>query len=118
MSDMIDGIECAGVFSDIKKTGSDPAHAKPDLGLIFFKEEMHVSALYTKNRVKAAHILYNNKIGDHPARAVLANSGCANACTGKEGIEDLKLIGGKLAGLLGVEREEVLFASTGVIGKR
>jgi glutamate N-acetyltransferase/amino-acid N-acetyltransferase len=49
---------------------------------------------------------------------VLANSGCANACTGKEGVEDLKLIGGKLAGLLGVKREEILFASTGVIGKR
>ena len=108
---MIDGIEFAGIASGIKKAG-------PDLGLIFFKENMHVSALYTRNRVKAAHILYNRRLAAHPVRAVLANSGCANACTGKEGIADLRLIGLRLSGLLGVEREEVLFASTGVIGKR
>ncbi len=51
-------------------------------------------------------------------RALLANSGCANACTGREGVEDLAFIAGRLAGLLGIRQEEILFASTGVIGKR
>ena len=118
MADMIDGTQFAGVFADIKDTGADPAQAKPDIGLIFFTHDMHISALYTRNRVKAAHILYNRRLGDHTVRAVLANSGCANACTGRQGVDDLKAIGAKLAGLLGVERQEILFASTGVIGKR
>jgi len=108
---MIEGVQFAGIASGIKKSGLD-------LGLVFFKEGMHVSALYTRNRVKAGHIHYNRKVQSHPARAILVNSGCANACTGKEGIEDLKEIGADLAAILGVKREEILFASTGVIGKR
>ncbi|MBA4416657.1 MAG: hypothetical protein C0392_01910 [Syntrophus sp. (in: bacteria)] len=109
---LVGGVEFAGVASGIKGKGLD-------LGLAFFKEGMHISALYTRNRVKAAHILYNRKIeGNSPVKAVLVNSGCANACTGKEGVLDLKAIGKNLSGILGVEREEILFASTGVIGKR
>ena len=46
------------------------------------------------------------------------NSGCANACTGEEGIEDLASIAARLADLLDIKKEEILFASTGVIGKR
>lgn len=110
---MIEGVEFAGVAAGIKGEA-----ANPDLGLIFFNEGMHVSSLYTRNRVKAAHILYNRKLEGSPVRAVLVNSGCANACTGKDGIGDLAAIGGNLAPLLGVKREEILFASTGVIGKR
>jgi glutamate N-acetyltransferase / amino-acid N-acetyltransferase len=109
--DMIEGVEFAGIGAGIKGKGLD-------LGLAFFREGMHVSSLYTRNRVKAAHIHYNRRLEDAPVRALLVNSGCANACTGKEGIEDLRTIGKKLSSLLGVKREEILFASTGVIGKR
>ncbi len=108
---MVEGIEFSGIAAGVKKAGLD-------LGLAFFEEPMYVSSLYTKNRVKAAHILYNRKLESKPVRAVLVNSGCANACTGKDGIDDLKEIGGKLSALLNVTREEILFASTGVIGKR
>jgi glutamate N-acetyltransferase/amino-acid N-acetyltransferase len=108
---VIEGIEFAGIASGIKKVGLD-------LGLAFFKDGMHVSALYTRNKVKAAHILYNRKMGGVPVKAILANSGCANACTGKEGLDDLKAVGEVLSGILDVRREEILFASTGVIGKR
>ena len=108
---MIEGIKFAGIASGIKAAGLD-------LALAFFDEPMYVSSLYTRNRVKAAHILYNRRIEDTPVRAVLANSGCANACTGKEGIGDLTSIGGRLSELLGVDGDEILFASTGVIGKR
>jgi len=108
---MISGIEFAGVASGIKAAGLD-------LGLVFFKEDMHVLSLYTKNKVKAAHILYDRRIDNNPVRALLVNSGCANACTGKEGVADLHAIGQELSSMLGIEKEKVLFASTGVIGKR
>ena len=108
---MINGVEFAGIASGIKVTGLD-------LGLVFFKEDTHVLSLYTKNKVKAAHILYDRRIDSGPVRALLVNSGCANACTGKEGVADLQKIGEKLSSALGIDAEKVLFASTGVIGKR
>ncbi|MCX8023332.1 MAG: bifunctional glutamate N-acetyltransferase/amino-acid acetyltransferase ArgJ [Syntrophorhabdaceae bacterium] len=108
---MIKGIQFAGIASGIKPSGLD-------LGLVFFEEEVNVLSLYTKNRVKAAHILYNRKIERGPVRALLVNSGCANACTGKEGIEDLYIISRELSSLLGIGEGKILFASTGVIGKR
>jgi glutamate N-acetyltransferase / amino-acid N-acetyltransferase len=108
---MIKGIEFSGIASGIKPTGLD-------LGLVFFREEMNVLTLYTSNKVKAAHILYDKKLDRKPVRALLVNSGCANACTGKEGISDLADIGEKLARPLKIDRNEILFASTGVIGKR
>ena len=108
---MISGIEFSGIASGIKGPGLD-------LGLVLFKEGMNSLSLYTRNRVKAAHILYNRRIENNPVRAILVNSGCANACTGKEGISDLQIIGNKLSSLLKIRKEEILFASTGVIGRR
>jgi len=108
---MISGIEFSGISSGIKGPGLD-------LGLVLFKEGMNSLSLYTRNRVKAAHILYNRRIENNPVRAILVNSGCANACTGKEGISDLQIIGNKLSSLLKIRKEEILFASTGVIGRR
>ena len=108
---MIPGIQFAGIASGIKPSGLD-------LGLVFFREGMNVFTLYTRNKVKAAHILYNKKVGARPIRALLVNSGCANACTGKEGTDDLNAVAGQLAPLLKIRPAELLFASTGVIGKR
>ena len=108
---MVEGIEFAGVASGIKAKGLD-------LGLVLFKEDMNVLSLYTRNKVKAAHILYNRKIESKPVRALLVNSGCANACTGADGVSDLSAIGQKLSSSLGIGNDKVLFASTGVIGKR
>ncbi len=108
---MISGMEFAGIASGIKAKGLD-------LGLVLFKEDMHVLSLYTRNKVKAAHILYDRKIDSKTVRALLVNSGCANACTGKEGVVDLHAIEQELSPLLGIEKEKVLFASTGVIGRR
>ena len=108
---MISGIEFAGIASGIKPSGLD-------LGLVFFREGMNVFTLYTRNKVKAAHILYNKTVEGRPIRALLVNSGCANACTGKEGANDLGVIAGELAPLLKIRPAELLFASTGVIGKR
>jgi len=108
---MVDGVQFAGIASGIKVKGLD-------LGLVFFKEDMHVLSLYTRNEVKAAHILYNEKIENNTVRALLVNSGCANACTGSEGVSDLRTISQGLSAILNIEKEKILFASTGVIGKR
>lgn len=108
---MIKGIKFSGIESGIKAKGLD-------LGLVLFEEQMHCFAAYTKNNVKAAHILYNKRQTINEVRAILVNSGCANACTGSAGIDDLKNISEALSILLKVEQRQVLFASTGVIGKR
>ncbi len=108
---MIPGIEFGAVEGGIKASGLD-------LGLVFFREEMRAFALYTRNRVKAAHILYDRRVDGNPVRALVVNSGCANACTGKEGVADLRLLARNLAPLLGITPESILFASTGVIGRR
>ncbi|MBA4390680.1 MAG: hypothetical protein C0399_07065 [Syntrophus sp. (in: bacteria)] len=108
---MIKGMEFSGIASGIKPSGLD-------LGLVFFREETNVLALYTSNKVKAAHILYDKKLDRKPVRAILVNSGNANACTGKEGVNDIKNIGEHLSKLLKINPDEILFASTGVIGVR
>ncbi len=110
-SEGLKGIVFSAVASGLKPTGLD-------LGLVYFEEPTHVTALYTRNRVKAAHILYNKKKVKGDVRALLVNSGCANACTGIEGMRDLARIAGALSSSLGIKDDEILFASTGVIGKR
>ncbi|MCX8110870.1 MAG: bifunctional glutamate N-acetyltransferase/amino-acid acetyltransferase ArgJ [Syntrophorhabdaceae bacterium] len=108
---MIKGIRFAGVESGIKPKGYD-------LGLVFFEEPMNCLAAYTRNRVKAAHILFNRRQKTDNVSAILVNSGCANACTGREGLEDIKAINNRLSEALNIEGQGILFASTGVIGKR
>lgn len=108
---MIKGIKFSGIESGIKAKGLD-------LGLVLFEEDMHCFAAYTRNRVKAAHIHYNKNQDIDAIRAILVNSGCANACTGRHGIEDLISISDKLSSALGIKNNQILFASTGVIGKR
>ena len=105
------GVQFSGVASGIKASGLD-------LALVYFEEPTDVASLYTRNKVKAAHILYNKKIVKGAVRALLVNSGCANACTGLEGVRDLGEIAGALSSELGIKTDEILFASTGVIGKR
>jgi len=108
---MIPGIRFGGIASGIKNTALD-------LGLVVFDDPAYLTAVYTKNKVKSAHILYNKKLHTNQVKALLVNSGCANACTGQEGIADLKLLGETLSSGLKVPAKEIVFASTGVIGRR
>jgi glutamate N-acetyltransferase / amino-acid N-acetyltransferase len=107
----VKGVQFSGVASGVKASGLD-------LALVYFEEPTDVAALYTRNKVKAAHILYNRKRVKGAVRALLVNSGCANACTGPEGVHDLGEIAEALSSELGIKDDEILFASTGVIGKR
>jgi len=100
----------AGAFpGGIKKEGSDIA--------VLYSTHGAVSAgVFTNNRVRAACIDWNSERIGRTVRAVIINSGNANACTGYRGIQDSEKIAAAAAEKYGVEKDEVLLASTGVIG--
>jgi len=92
---------------------------RKDLGLIFSTIPAKVAALFTKNTFKAAPVLIDaERIKRGIAQAVLTNSGCANAATGKEGMADALTVSAAAAKQLKIPEEHLLICSTGVIGKR
>lgn len=108
----VPGVRCAGVASGIKRR-------KLDLALIDFGADRVCAAVITTNDVKAAPLLVSNEhlAADGGAiRAIVANSGCANACTGERGIADARNTASAAAKVLGIRPTQVLVASTGVIG--
>ena len=76
----------------------------------------NVTAPMGFNVVKAAPVLWDMEVVKNPVSGVVVNSGNANACTGQQGIDDAKATAGKLGSLIGVNAENVLVCSTGVIG--
>src|SRR3990172_5202300 len=102
--------------------GAVAAGIKPggrlDLGLLYSEEPCTAAGLFTRNRVKAAPVLVSQRhLAPGQARAVVVNSGCANACTGPQGMEDAEAMAAWAAARLGLRPEAVLVASTGVIGR-
>lgn len=107
------GFRAAGVPAKIKYEGRN------DVALIVADEPAVAAAMFTTNKVAAAPVLYDREIvKGGKVQAILANSGCANACTGEEGLKDAKLSALVTAGELGIDPRHVLVASTGVIGRR
>jgi glutamate N-acetyltransferase/amino-acid N-acetyltransferase len=106
------GFKAAGVAAGIKKN-----HRK-DLGLIVCEGPASVAGLFTRNRVQAAPVLLDReRIRGGLCRAVIVNSGNANCCTGDEGYRNAERMARAVAIGLGVSDEQVLVASTGVIGE-
>jgi len=92
---------------------------KKDLGLIYSTVPAKVAALFTKNTFKAAPVLIDaERIKRGIAQAIITNSGCANAATGKEGMVDSLAVSAATARQLKIPEEHILVCSTGVIGKR
>ncbi len=90
-----------------------------DLGLIFCPQGARCAGVFTQNLVKAAPVvLGEERVRRGFTRGILVNSGCANACTGVQGLEDARNILEELAKVLDISAEEILPASTGVIGAR
>lgn len=90
-----------------------------DLGLIFSECPASVAGVFTRNLVAAAPVLIDReRLSRGVCRAILANAGCANACTGPEGYQDGLETAQWAALELGVKPEEIMLASTGVIGTR
>jgi glutamate N-acetyltransferase/amino-acid N-acetyltransferase len=92
---------------------------RPDLALIAADGDAVAAGVFTRNQFPAAPVLLcreHLKLAE--ARAILVNSGIANACTGDEGYQNAREMARLAAETLGVEEEKVLVASTGVIGLR
>jgi len=106
------GFSFSGVASGLKKNGNK------DLGLIYSEAPAAVAGVFTKNRVQAAPVLLDKeRIKNGFCRAVIANSGSANCCTGEQGMKDAVTEAKLAASGLDISEEQVLVASTGVIGK-
>ena len=90
-----------------------------DLSLIYSTIPAKVAAVFTKNAFKAAPVLIDAERAKRGmAQAIITNSGCANAATGKEGYQDALAVSTAVSGQLKIKDELVLLGSTGVIGKR
>lgn len=106
------GFKAGGIYSGIRKNGE-----KTDLALIASDVVCNAAAVYTKNKVKAAHIPVTMRhLADGKAQAILCNSGNANTCT-PNGEEIAEQASALAAEALGIEAESVLPAATGVIGE-
>lgn len=104
------GFVAAGVHAGLKKE-------KMDLALIVSEVPATAAAVYTRNRVKAAPLLVTREnLKSGIARAIVCNSGNANACTGERGYRDAREMAALTAAAVGCEPWQVVVASTGVIG--
>jgi len=105
------GFKASVMEAGIKKRGG------LDFALIFSEREASAAGVFTSNKVKAAPILVSlENIKRGRARAIIANSGNANACTGEAGLQSARYTVEAVAKELGISTEQVLVASTGVIG--
>ena len=91
---------------------------KKDLAIVYSEVPANASGVFTTNVVKAAPVLWDqNLVLNHNLiQAIVINSGNANACTGEIGIEHTKIMATELASCLGLKENQILVASTGVIG--
>lgn len=107
------GFRAAGLSAGLRRNGS------PDLAVIVNDGPQHAAAgVFTTNRVVAAPVVWSRQVlTDHRARAVVVNSACANACTGQQGLADARAEATRVGALLGCAPEEVVVASTGIIGQ-
>jgi glutamate N-acetyltransferase/amino-acid N-acetyltransferase len=107
------GFLAGSAYCGIKATNKD----KEDVALIYSPQPTLAAGTFTTNRVKAAPVrvsMVNVRSAD--VRAILANAGNANACTGVKGIENAKRMVAAAAAALGLKERQVLICSTGRIG--
>ena len=108
------GFKATGIEVGIKAGHS----GKKDMAMIFSEVPCKAAGTFTSNLVKAAPVQWDKKIvtesGD--VRAVVINSGVANACTGQQGLDYCEKLAAKVADVAGIDKTSVLISSTGVIG--
>jgi glutamate N-acetyltransferase/amino-acid N-acetyltransferase len=108
---IINGFSLSAVAAGIKYPD------RLDLGLIYSDTPAVTAGVFTKNRVKAAPVLLDQKrLKQGRSQAILVNSGCANACTGKPGMKAARQTSKMVSEALGIPDDLVLVSSTGVIG--
>ena len=108
------GFRAAGVVAGLKASGT------PDVAVVINDgPDQDAAAVFTSNRIAAAPVLWSQQvIMDGRLRAVVLNSGGANACTGPEGFADTHHTAEAAAEALGVGPIDVAICSTGLIGER
>ncbi|MBP2651517.1 MAG: argJ [Firmicutes bacterium] len=105
------GFKAAGVKAGIKKSG------KEDVSIIYSEVPAAVAAMFTTNAMAAAPVIVSRQaVQNGTIQAVAVNSGCANASTGEQGLIDAKTMAEVAATALGIAKDEVIVASTGIIG--
>lgn len=106
------GFEAAGVEAGIKYKN------RKDMALVFSTVPCKVAGTFTTNVVKAAPVIWDKEIvaDSGVAQAIIVNSGIANACTGKQGMDACRAEAVAAAKLLNIPEKSVLIGSTGVIG--
>jgi len=107
------GFAAAGVVAGIRPSG------KPDVALVHSRAPAVGCALWTANRVQAAPIVVSRgHLAEAEPQAVVVNAGVANAATGRAGEQDAEATAVHVAARLGLEPEQIVVLSTGVIGPR
>ncbi len=107
------GFRAAGIACGVKKNGN------PDLALIVSDRPATAAAVFTTNKAQAAPVLVSKArlaASGGRARVIAINSGCANACTGPDGLATAEAMADAAARVAGAPSHDVLVASTGVIG--
>ena len=106
------GFQAAGVKAGIKKSGN------LDVAVIYTEKKAAVAGTFTKNAVAAAPVHVSKEVvATHTAHAIVANAGCANACTGAQGEADAAAMQRIAADALGCSAQDVIVGSTGIIGQ-
>ncbi|MGL4737367.1 MAG: bifunctional ornithine acetyltransferase/N-acetylglutamate synthase [Cellulosilyticaceae bacterium] len=105
------GFQAAGAHVGIKKQ-------KKDMAIIYSEMPCVYAGAFTQNIVKAAPVVWDQEVlaAGGKVKAVVVNSGNANAVTGPQGYEDTKMMASVCAEQFGISKEEVIVSSTGVIG--
>ena len=107
------GFVAGGTYAGIKTTGEDSL----DLGVLKSETPAAVAGTFSTNKVLSPSVtLSKRRVARGSARAVVANSGCANCCVGVQGLRDAEEMASLAASHVEVAAEEVLVCSTGLIG--
>lgn len=107
-----EGFKACGIKAGIKKSGKD------DLAIIYTETEATVAGTFTQNKVAAAPVWISKEVVKKgTGHAIVVNAGCANACTGEQGMKDAKETAAVAAAELGIDASGIFVASTGIIGQ-
>ena len=110
---IVQGFKAAAVVAGLKKGDA------LDIALIVSDREAAAAGIFTTNKVRAAPVILSERhLENGKARAIIANAGNANACTGDPGLNDARRTAELVGQGLGISPEDVLVASTGVIGEQ
>ncbi|AWT26314.1 Arginine biosynthesis bifunctional protein ArgJ [Corynebacterium provencense] len=117
MTEQTTGVTAASGFRAAATTAGIKPSGKPDLALVVNEgPEYTAAAVFTRNKVFASPVKYTRAHNDGTFRAVILNSGNANACNGAQGDRDAEATAAAVGEALGVPASEVAVCSTGLIG--